>query len=118
VRETEDTISVAPATTPGTTTTKKVRASKSAKPAGRKASKAPSKKRVAKSAIKKAARPAAKGAVRPNTKKTIVLELLRRKQGATTAEIAKATSLVQTTYRLVTNCFMRTEHSITLGFAK
>jgi hypothetical protein len=35
--------------------------------------------------------PAAKAAARPDSKKALVLELLRRKQGATLAEIAKAT---------------------------
>jgi hypothetical protein len=45
--------------------------------------------RVAKPASKKAARP--KTEPRTDTKKAIVLDLLRRKQGATTAEIAKAT---------------------------
>jgi hypothetical protein len=60
-----------------------------AKSATKKASKATAAK---KPIAKKAARPAAgKGEVRDGTKKAIVLELLRRKQGATTAEIAKAT---------------------------
>jgi len=69
---------------------------KTAKPATKNAPKtASAKKRSAKTktaSTKKAARPAAgKAEVRADTKKAIVLELLRRKEGATTAEIAKAT---------------------------
>jgi hypothetical protein len=76
---------------PRTAASKRVRASKeAAKPAASKTSKAPvTKNRVAKPANKKAARP--KLEPRADTKKAIVLDLLRRKQGATTAEIAKAT---------------------------
>ena len=67
------------------------------KPATKKESKSatPKKRSVkmeTKSATKKAARPVAgTEEVRDGTKKAIVLELLRRKEGATTAEIAKAT---------------------------
>jgi hypothetical protein len=70
---------------------KRVRASKkAAKPAAKRTPKsAATKVRVAKPASKKAARP--KTEPRTDTKKVIVLDLLRRKQGATTAEIAKAT---------------------------
>jgi Protein of unknown function (DUF3489) len=88
----EDTFTVALATTPGSATPKKVRASKSAKPANKKAAKATTpKKRGAKTASKKTARPVANRGARADTKKAIVLDLLRRKKGATTAEIAKAT---------------------------
>jgi hypothetical protein len=78
---------------PGTAAPKKARASKkTAKPAAKKTAKAtPTKKRIAKTAATKKATRSAIGEVRTNTKKAIVLELLRRKQGATTAEIAKAT---------------------------
>lgn len=62
----------------------------------KKASKSTAKKKrkvATKTASKKAARSAAgKDEARSGTKKAIVLELLRRKEGATTAEIAKATN--------------------------
>jgi hypothetical protein len=69
---------------------------KTAKPAAKKASKATvTKKRVAKteiaSATKKPRAAPEKKEARADTKKAIVLELLRRKEGATMAEIAKAT---------------------------
>jgi hypothetical protein len=93
--KTEDTISIAPATTSGTATRKKVRASKSANPAAKQASKTTApKNRVAKSVSvsKKAARAKPnKCDGRADTKRAIILELLRRKQGATTTEIARAT---------------------------
>ncbi len=83
---------------PGAAATKKAHATKrAAKPKTKKASKAAGpKKRKArmetKSGKEKTAGPVAgKEEVRPGTKKAIVLDLLRRKQGATTAEIAKAT---------------------------
>ena len=47
--------------------------------------------RKSKSGAKKTAQPAPKPEARTRTKKAVVLELLRRKQGATTADIAKAT---------------------------
>jgi predicted HTH transcriptional regulator len=76
----------------GSAKTKKATgARKTAKPATKKSSKAGS-KTVSKRAKKETARPAAGiGEGRTDTKKAIVLELLRRKEGATTAEIAKAT---------------------------
>lgn len=68
-------------------------AKKDAKPASKKAS-----KKDAKPAAKKEAKPASKktskatdGQPREGSKKAIVLDLLRRKNGATMAEIAKAT---------------------------
>jgi hypothetical protein len=75
-------------------------AKKDAKPASKKASKAAAPKKEAKPAAKKDAKPAAakktpkaKDAATPRegSKKQIVLDLLRRKDGATMAEIAKAT---------------------------
>jgi heme-binding NEAT domain protein len=89
---TEPTITLATDTDkPGSAAPKKARANKeAAKPAAKKSTKAPtSKKRATKPASKKAARP--KAEPRTDTKKAIVLDLLRRKQGATTAEIANVT---------------------------
>ena len=61
------------------------------KKASKKASK-PAAKKEAKPASKKEAKPAKEAAVpREFSKKAIVLDLLRRKDGATMAEIAKAT---------------------------
>ena len=73
-------------------------AKKAAKPASKKESKAaakPAAKKEAKPASKPAAKKQAKatdGQPREGSKKQIVLDLMRRKQGATLAEIAKATS--------------------------
>ncbi len=77
-------------------------AKKDAKPASKKASKADAKPAAKKTGAKKdaktASKPAAKktakatdGQPREGCKKQIVLDLLRRKDGATMAEIAKAT---------------------------
>jgi hypothetical protein len=94
----EATTTATEAPKPGGAIRKRASATKrAAKPATKKASKSatPKKRRVkteTKSATRKAARPAAgKGEVRTGTKKAIVLALLRREQGATLAEIAKAT---------------------------
>jgi DNA-binding NarL/FixJ family response regulator len=82
---------------PGSATPKKTHTAKTAtKPATKTASKAVSAKKpnvkLKPYAGKKPARPEAdKKEERANTKKATVLELLRRKEGATTAEIAKAT---------------------------
>jgi hypothetical protein len=80
--KTEETIISATAGSKTRMPEKATKAKKTATPAARKTSKA--------TASKKAARPAS-GEARADTKKAIVLELLRRKQGATTAEIANAT---------------------------
>jgi hypothetical protein len=75
--KTEDTITVAVTPTLGSAAIKKAHASKSAaKPAVKKASRS-TKKRLAKTI-----RPMS-GEARADTKKSIVLELLDRKQGAT-----------------------------------
>jgi hypothetical protein len=75
-------------------------AKKDAKPASKKASKKDAKPAAKKPAAKKDAKPAAAkkpakattdGQPREGSKKQIVLDLLRRKDGATMAEIAKAT---------------------------
>jgi hypothetical protein len=72
----------------GQKSAKKPAAKRDAKPTSKKASKAPAKKE-AKPASKKAS---TKDSVpREFSKKAIVLDLLRRKDGATMAEIAKAT---------------------------
>lgn len=79
--------------------TKKASSKKAAKPASKKASKAAAPKKEA-NASKKAAKPVSKPAAKKETKasvprefskKAVVLDLLRRKDGATMAEIAKAT---------------------------
>jgi hypothetical protein len=79
---------------------KKGASQKKGAPKGKKAAKTAAPKKEAKSAPKKAAKekaPASKKASKPATesrdgsKKGIVIELLRRKDGATLAEIAKAT---------------------------
>jgi hypothetical protein len=49
--------------------------------------------------ITKSAKPAANSEARPGSKKEIVLKLLRRDQGATIAEIAKATEWQHHTIR-------------------
>ena len=78
-------------------TPKAKKAAKAAKPATKKADKAAPKKQAtakAKAPSKKAAKAAAKpekAQPREGSKKQIVLDLLRRKDGATMAEIAKAT---------------------------
>ena len=62
------------------------------KPAASKKASKPAAKKEAKPASKKEAKPAKEAAVpREFSKKAIVLDLLRRKDGATMAEIAKAT---------------------------
>lgn len=73
-------------------------AKKEAKPASKKAPKKEAKPAAAKKPAKKEAKPASKktakatdGAAREGSKKAIVLDLLRRKDGATMAEIGKAT---------------------------
>jgi hypothetical protein len=78
-------------------TPKAKKAAKAAKPATKKAAKAAPKKQAAakeKAPSKKAAKAAAKpekAQPREGSKKQIVLDLMRRKDGATMAEIAKAT---------------------------
>jgi hypothetical protein len=78
-------------------TPKAKKAAKAAKPATKKADKAAPKKQAtakAKAPSKKAAKAAAKpekAQPREGSKKQIVLDLMRRKDGATMAEIAKAT---------------------------
>ncbi len=80
----------------------KTAATKEAKPGSKKTSKAAAPKKEAKHASKKESKPASKpaakktakatdGQPREGSKKAIVLDLLRRKDGATMAEIAKAT---------------------------
>jgi hypothetical protein len=64
---------------------------KAATPATKKAAKTTKPKRRAKTETKPASKKAAKDAERAGTKQAIVLELLRRPEGATIAEIAKAT---------------------------
>ena len=86
---------------PKKTSTKKDASHKKGAPKGQKAAKVippaakPASKQAttkAKPASKKASKPAAEAAVpREFSKKSIVLDLLRRKDGATMAEIAKAT---------------------------
>jgi hypothetical protein len=86
---------------PKKASTKKDASHKKGAPKGQKAAKAippaakPASKQAttkAKPASKKASKPAAEAAVpREFSKKSIVLDLLRRKDGATMAEIAKAT---------------------------
>jgi hypothetical protein len=87
---------VAPEQAPSTKTTK---AKKNA-PKGQKAAKVtkPVAKPAAKKAAKKEAKPASKKAAKSEaavprefSKKAIVIEMMRRKEGATLAEIAKAT---------------------------
>jgi hypothetical protein len=81
---------VAPEQAPST----KKASSKKGAPRGQKAAK-PAAKKEAKPASKKAFRAAApkpeKGQAREGSKKEIILDLLRRKGGATMAEISKAT---------------------------
>jgi hypothetical protein len=86
---------------PEKATSKKAASHKKGAPKGQKAAKAippaakPASKQAttkAKPVSKKASKPAAEAAVpREFSKKSIVLDLLRRKDGATMAEIAKAT---------------------------
>ena len=80
--------------------TSKKKATKPAKKESKKASKRAAAKPAPKPAAKKEAKPASKKASKPEkdaavprefSKKAIVLDLLRRKDGATMAEIAKAT---------------------------
>jgi len=95
--ETEETSNAATEDTKTRTPGRAPAAKKAAKPATKKTSKAAATKqrgakRGAGSASKKAARSAAGSEeARTGTKKAIVLELLRRKEGATIGEIAKAT---------------------------
>ena len=76
------------AAAPQTKLSAKATIKKSTKPTAKKAPKPTTQKRVAKPASKKTRR---KSETRADTKKAIVLDLLRRKQGATIARIAKAT---------------------------
>ena len=70
---------------------KKAAGKKASKPASKKESK-PAAKKEAKPASKKTAKKEAKASVpREFSKKAIVIDLMRRKEGATMAEIAKAT---------------------------
>ena len=84
--ETTITEAAAPQTKPSAKATK---TRKPAIPPAKKALKATATKKLVAKPASKNARP--KSEARPDTKKAIVLDLLRRKQGATTAEIAKAT---------------------------
>ncbi len=103
---TTETAAVAETPEQETKKTSKKTSKKQAKPASKKESKATSKpaakkdaKPASKKASKKEAKPAAAkktakatdGQPREGSKKAIVLDLLRRKDGATMAEIAKAT---------------------------
>ena len=88
-------------TAPKATSKKKAtKATKPAKKESKKASKRAAAKPAPKPAAKKEAKPASKKASKPEkdaavprefSKKAIVLDLMRRKDGATMAEIAKAT---------------------------
>jgi hypothetical protein len=92
--KTEETTSTAmDAATPAGRPKKSRGTKRTAKPASKKASKsARSKKRSVKTQTKSATKKAARSVEEcAGTKQNIVLELLRRKDGATTAEIAKAT---------------------------
>ncbi len=81
----EQSASPAPATKKASKKASKKTSKKEAKPASKKAS-----KKEAKPASKKTSK-ATDGQPREGSKKAIVLDLLRRKNGATMAEIAKAT---------------------------
>jgi len=99
-------------------------AKKTAKLATKKASKvAGAKKRrvktETKSANKTTIRPAAGNEeVRAGTKKAIVLELLRRKQGATTAEITKTTNRQNHTIRAFISADIRKKIGLSVESGK
>ncbi len=108
---------------------KSAKAAKPEKPAGKKTAKAaaPMASKKASKRAKKAAKPVAskkvskanaKTEARPDSKKAIVLDLLRRKHGATMAEIVKATDWAEKSIRGFVSGQCRTKLGLKIESAK